>query len=121
MICSSTNLSEKNLALTILYIQKCNTSKAEDYLQNITKENLVDLLLDNWDLLFETTFIAANNPQRVQKGTVSFSDLTVVLISICPEILSEIFVTLIVDKKVIGLGKMIKVSLGFYLEEMKLI
>ncbi|CAG9770856.1 unnamed protein product [Ceutorhynchus assimilis] len=109
----STNLSEKNLALTILYIQKCNTSKAQEYLQNITKENLVDLLLENWDLLFETTIIAANNLQRNQKGTMSFSDLTVVLISVCPEILSEIFVTLIVDKKVIGLGKMIKVFLEY--------
>ncbi|XP_050299811.1 uncharacterized protein LOC126738492 [Anthonomus grandis grandis] len=109
----ATNLSEKNLALTLLYIQKCHVPKAEEHLHNMTKETLIDLLLDDWDLLFETTIITQNNLQRNQKGTTSFSDLTVVLISVCPEILSEIFVTLIVDKKVIGLNKMIKIFLEY--------
>lgn len=107
---SATNLSEKNLALVVLYTQKCNSTKAEEYLRNITKETLMELLKENWDLLFETTFISQNvNTQRSPRGTMSFSDLSVLLISVCPDVLPEILVTLMMDKKVIGLNKMIKV------------
>uniref|UniRef100_A0AAR5Q491 CNH domain-containing protein n=1 Tax=Dendroctonus ponderosae TaxID=77166 RepID=A0AAR5Q491_DENPD len=109
----ATNLSEKNLALSILYLQKGNAAKAEDYLQNITKDNAVDLLQENWELLFETTFVSQGLQQRPQKGTMSFSDLSVALISICPEILADIFVTLILDMKAIGLARMIKVFLEY--------
>ncbi|XP_030747037.1 uncharacterized protein LOC115875658 [Sitophilus oryzae] len=109
-----TSLSEKYLALCILYIQKCNSQKAEDNVQKITKENLSNLLMDNWELLFETTYVAQNNSNnRVQKGAISFSELAVLLITVCPEILSDLFVTLIMDKKVINLSKTIKVFLEY--------
>lgn len=111
---SATNLSEKNLALVVLYTQKCNNTKAEDYLRNITKENLMELLKENWDLLFETTFVSQNVPQRSPRGTMSFSDLSVLLISVCPDVLPEILVTLMMDKKVITLNKMIKVRYLLY-------
>ncbi|XP_066255602.1 uncharacterized protein [Euwallacea similis] len=109
----ATNISEKNLALTILYVQKCNNQKAEDHLRTITKENLVDLLLENWELLLDTTHLLHPNALKPQKGTLSFSDLTVLLISICPEVLPEILVNLIMDKKVVGLNRMIKVFLEY--------
>lgn len=103
-------MSEKNLALVVLYTQKCNNTKAEEYLRNITKENLMELLKENWDLLFETTFVSQNmNTQRSPRGTMSFSDLSVLLISVCPDVLPEILVTLMMDKKVIALHKIIKV------------
>ncbi|XP_076256729.1 uncharacterized protein LOC143194058 [Rhynchophorus ferrugineus] len=108
-----TSYSEKYLALCILYIQKCNVPKAEEYILKITQDNIISLLLDNWDLLFETTYVTQNNTTKVQKGTISFSELTVLLISICPEILSDIFVTLMMDKKAINLSKMIKVFLEY--------
>lgn len=104
-------MSEKNLALVVLYTQKCNNTKAEEYLRNVTKENLMELLKENWDLLFETTFVSQNvNTQRSPRGTMSFSDLSVLLISVCPDVLPEILVTLMMDKKVIALNKMIKVK-----------
>lgn len=95
----------------VLYTQKCNNTKAEEYLRNVTKENLMELLKENWDLLFETTFVSQNvNTQRSPRGTMSFSDLSVLLISVCPDVLPEILVTLMMDKKVIALNKMIKVK-----------
>ncbi|KAL1501585.1 hypothetical protein ABEB36_006883 [Hypothenemus hampei] len=106
----ATNLSEKNLALSILYMQKCNSSKAQESLQNITKDNLEDLLLDNWDLLFETMVIPHTNPK---KGITTFSDLTVLLISLGPELLPYIFVSIVMDKKVMGLNRLIKVFLEY--------
>lgn len=98
----------------VLYTQKCNNTKAEEYLRNITKENLMELLKENWDLLFETTFVSQNVPQRSPRGTMSFSDLSVLLISVCPDVLPEILVTLMMDKKVITLNKMIKVRYLLY-------
>lgn len=71
----------------------------------------MELLKENWDLLFETTFVSQNvNTQRSPRGTMSFSDLSVLLISVCPDVLPEILVTLMMDKKVIALNKMIKVK-----------
>lgn len=101
--------SEKHLALTLLYILKCNSSKAQDHLDKITRDNLCLLILDNYDLLFETTYC----PQNRNKSVTTFSELTILLIGICPELLSSIFVNLIMDKKVINLSKIIKVFLEY--------
>lgn len=99
-------MAEKYLALCILYIQKCNSVRAQECMQNITQDKLFSMLLDNFDLLFETTYSAQNKA----KGVTTFSELTVLLISIYPEMLSKVFVILIMDKKVINLHKIIKVS-----------
>ncbi|CAG9830670.1 unnamed protein product [Diabrotica balteata] len=101
--------AEKHLALTLLYIQKCNTTMAQDHLDKITRENLRLLILENYDLLFETTY----PPQHKNKSVTTFSELTILLISICPELLSSVFVNLMMDKKVINLNKIIKVFLEY--------
>ncbi|KAJ8953684.1 hypothetical protein NQ314_007292 [Rhamnusium bicolor] len=102
-------LAEKYLALTILFIQKCNSTKAQEYLEKITKDNLCRLMLENYELLFETT----HSLQNRNKGVTTFSELTVLLISVCPELLSALFVNLIMRKKVINLNKIIKVFLEY--------
>ncbi|CAG9861597.1 unnamed protein product [Phyllotreta striolata] len=101
--------SEKHLALTLLYIQKCNTDKAQDYLDKITRDNLCSLILDNYDLLFETTFCAQNK----NKSVTTFSELAILLVSICPELLSSVFVNLMMEKRAINLNKIIKVFLEY--------
>ncbi|XP_018568137.1 uncharacterized protein LOC108908554 [Anoplophora glabripennis] len=101
--------AEKYLALTILCIQKCNMNSAQEYLEKITKDSLCSLLLENCELLFETTYSLQNK----NKGVTTFSELTVLLISVCPELLSFLFVSLIMDKKVINLNKIIKVFLEY--------
>lgn len=103
---SATNLSEQHLALTILYLQEYNDLKAEQHLKNMTEENLTDLLLDNWEVLFDITHL----PHRRTKTTMSFSQLGSFLISRCPEVLADILVVLISERKVIGLNKLIKVK-----------
>ncbi|XP_072381233.1 uncharacterized protein [Diabrotica undecimpunctata] len=101
--------AEKHLALTLLYIQKCNTTMAQDHLDKITRENLRLLILENYDLLFETMY----PPQHKNKSVTTFSELTILLISICPELLSSVFVNLMMDKKIINLNKIIKVFLEY--------
>ncbi|XP_060533460.1 uncharacterized protein LOC132706255 isoform X2 [Cylas formicarius] len=101
--------AERHLALTILQIQKGNGDVAETCLRKISRERLVELLLDNWDLLFETTYV----PQSKTKGVTSFSELSVLLISVCPELLADILVRLIVEKKTVNLCKIIKVFIEY--------
>nr|XP_023016560.1 uncharacterized protein LOC111505899 [Leptinotarsa decemlineata] len=100
---------EKHLALTILYIQKCNMNKAREYLEKISKDCIYNLVLENYDLLFETTYSVKNR----NKGVMTFSELTILLISVCPELLSSIFVSLMINKKVINLNRIIKVFLEY--------
>ncbi|KAJ8939346.1 hypothetical protein NQ318_005707 [Aromia moschata] len=101
--------SEKYLALAILYVQKCKMDRAQEHLETITKDDLRGLLLENHELLFETTYSLQNK----SKGVTTFSELAVLLIGICPELLSAIFVTLIMDKRVVNLNKIIKVFLEY--------
>lgn len=82
-------------------------SCAQEYLEKISKDSLCSLLLENFELLFEITYSLQNK----NKGVTTFSELTVLLISVCPELLSFLFVSLIMDKKVINLNKIIKVSI----------
>lgn len=84
-------------------------NNAQEYLEKITKDSLCSLLLEHYDLLFETTYSLQNK----NKGVTTFSELTILLISLCPEVLSFLFVSLIMDKKVINLNKIIKVNMYF--------
>ncbi|KAJ8917277.1 hypothetical protein NQ315_002294 [Exocentrus adspersus] len=102
-------LAEKYLALAVLYVQKCDPANAQFYLEKITKDNLCDLLLENDDLLFETTYSVQNK----NKGVTTFSELTVLLISVCPNLLPFLFINLIVEKKTMTLNKIIKVFLEY--------
>ncbi|CAH2008089.1 unnamed protein product [Acanthoscelides obtectus] len=105
----SPRLAEKYLALAILYIQKCNTNSAKENIENISQQSLCDLLLENYNLVFETTY----SPQSKSKGVTTFSELTILLITVCPELLCTIFVTLVIDKKVINLHKLLKVFIEY--------
>ncbi|CAG9815124.1 unnamed protein product [Phaedon cochleariae] len=102
-------MAERHLALTVLYIQKCNTNLATEELDRISRENLCQLILENYDLLIETTYSVQNK----NKAVTTFSELTVLLISYCPELLSSLFVNLMMDKKVINLNKIIRVFLEY--------
>lgn len=95
---------EKTLALAILQVHRCNYGKARDLLTELGAEDLHDVLLENWELLFESVDTAGKS-----KVANTFSELTTVLMSVCPDTLSEILVNLIVEKRVLSLGKMLKV------------
>lgn len=104
---SLTNGSETYLSLAILYIQKCNSNKAQEYLEKITHNNLTHLLTENYDLLFDVSYSVQNKT----KTSTTFTELAVLLISVCSELLSTLFVALIMEKKIISLNKMLKVSI----------
>ncbi|XP_056637368.1 uncharacterized protein LOC130445640 isoform X1 [Diorhabda sublineata] len=104
-----TKPAEKHLALTLLFIQKCRAEMAQRYLDKITRDNLYLLVLENHELLFENTFTQQNK----SKNVTTFSELTILLITICPELLSSLFVNLMMEKKVITLNKLIKVFLEY--------
>ncbi|CAH0548559.1 unnamed protein product [Brassicogethes aeneus] len=103
------NVVEKNLALTILYIQKCNNTKALECLLKISNSTLFELLMENWELLFETT----QNLQNKSKNMTTFSELSVILIPHNSDLISSVIVNLIVVKKVVNLNKIIKVFLEY--------
>lgn len=80
-------------------------------MEKITNNNLTSLLTENYEVLFE---ISHSIPSK-SKTSMTFSELAVLLISVCPELLAMLFVDLIMDKKIISLNKMIKVSKFFKL------
>lgn len=100
---------EKKVALVILYIQRCNMKKSQEVLELIPKEDLFDVLLENCELLFETT----NNISGKSKGTTTFSELSVMLMGKHPEILSDLLVWLMTDSKAISLHKVLKIFLDY--------
>nr|XP_022901998.1 Hermansky-Pudlak syndrome 3 protein homolog [Onthophagus taurus]XP_022901999.1 Hermansky-Pudlak syndrome 3 protein homolog [Onthophagus taurus]XP_022902000.1 Hermansky-Pudlak syndrome 3 protein homolog [Onthophagus taurus] len=102
----NTRNPEKSLALTLLYIQKCNNRRAEDVLAIILKEDLSKILKDNHELLFEVSVSAKSK-------SFTFSELSILLMGVYPKITSEIFVGLIVEKKVISFHKMLKIFLEY--------
>ena len=95
---------EKTLALAILHVHRCNYGKARDLLAELGAGDLHDVLLENWELLFELVDAPAKG-----KVASTFSELTTVLMSVCPDTLSEILINLIAEKRVLSLGKMLKV------------
>ncbi|RZC40531.1 Hermansky-Pudlak syndrome 3 protein -like protein [Asbolus verrucosus] len=101
--------TEKFLALALLYTQKCSVKKAQECLDEIPKNNLLTTLLDNWELLFEST----QSYQNKSKIVTTFSEFAVILISSQHEVLAESLVGLIMDKKAINLNKLIKVFLEY--------
>lgn len=104
-------MAEKYLALSILYIQKCNLNRAQESIDHIYRRSckLFNILVENYDLLFETTHSAQNR----SKGVTTFSELAILLINVLREKMSKLFVYLITEKKLITLHKMIKVFLEY--------
>lgn len=97
--------SEKLLALCVLYIQRCNMEKAQSILAGMKKEELQQLLLEHWELLFDSSL----NTKNRSKGICTFSELAVLLISTHGDLLAETFVVLIFDKHLININKVLKV------------
>lgn len=95
------------LALSIVYIHKCNTQKAQENLDLIPNDVLRDLLQQNGELLFDYCY------QRDKLKSITFSELATILIATKPEILSNILVTLMTDKKTLTLHKLIRVFLEY--------
>lgn len=74
-------------------------------MNEIPQNYLLTTLYDNWELLFDTT----QNYQNKTKIVTTFSDFAVVLITSYSDILSEVLVNLIMQKKTINLNKLLKV------------
>ncbi|KAL3270567.1 hypothetical protein HHI36_021104 [Cryptolaemus montrouzieri] len=100
--------AEKNLVLCILYIQKNNFSQARHCLEQIDVENLYQLLLDHWELLFDQNF-----NQSGSKGMTNFSELSDLVISHCTDRFADILVCLVLKKKVMHLNRLIKIFLEY--------
>ncbi|KAF5303309.1 hypothetical protein FQA39_LY10048 [Lamprigera yunnana] len=91
----SHNETERLLALALLYVQEYNMEKAKNVVSNMNKDEcLLKLLLENWQLLFETTSAGKH------KHSIAFSEFSIILIVNKCEILSEAFITLIKQEKV---------------------
>ncbi|KAI4454775.1 hermansky-pudlak syndrome 3 protein [Holotrichia oblita] len=101
------NQNERLLALAVLYIQKCNTKKSQDILFDIRENGLKSILLENWELLFDQVPISSKHK------LASFSELCVLIMSGYPDILSDILVALIIEKKIVTLHKMLKIFLEY--------
>lgn len=81
--------------------------KAQDILVDIHSKDLKMILLGNWELLFDHTSLA------VKHKLTSFSELSVSIMSVYPDVLSDIFVILMIERKVITLHKMLKIFLEY--------
>lgn len=108
MICSdSLEIAEKSLALSLLYIQRCNQKKAQEILESISTPHLRQILKENWEILFDSSV-------ALQKTkTLTFSELTIMLFPICPDLLAELFVDLITQTRSVSLSKILKAFLDY--------
>lgn len=97
-------ISEKSLALALLHIQRCNHKKVQEILQSISHTHLKQLLQENWQTLFEPT-------QKTK--TATFSELTIQLFPLHPDLSAVIFVDLITQSKVVTLNKVLKAFLDY--------
>ncbi|XP_017770886.1 PREDICTED: Hermansky-Pudlak syndrome 3 protein homolog isoform X2 [Nicrophorus vespilloides] len=98
--------TEKIVALVVLYNLRDNSAKARELLQEINTEDLRKVLLENWELLFESF-----GSRRVIG--LSFSELAVMLMNVRPDLLAELLLAYVNDKRVITLGKLLKVFLEY--------
>lgn len=92
------------LALCVLYLQRCNVEKAKEIVTKMNKEELNQLLLEHWELLFDTA-----STTKKSKGLFTFSELAVILMSTYGELLAELLVVLIFDKHCLNINKILKV------------
>ncbi|KRT79408.1 hypothetical protein AMK59_8468 [Oryctes borbonicus] len=99
--------TERLLALVVLHIQKCNMKKSQDFLTDIREDDIKNVLLQNWELLFDQIPISSKHK------LASFSELCVLVMSVYPEIISKILVALVIDRKVVTLHKMLKIFLEY--------
>lgn len=83
----------------------CNMIKAEQIISSIEKDQLYSILFDNWELLLELTIGSGGKV----KASTTFSELTVLLMSVHPDILAELFSDLMADNKPLTLHKVLKV------------
>lgn len=102
---SSKIQNERLLSLVLLQVQKCNTKKAQDILVDVPQNDLKSILLENWELLFEH----ANSSGRTRPS--SFSELSILMMAVYPDVLSDLLVTLTNARKVMTLHKLLRVSL----------
>ncbi|KAK4878889.1 hypothetical protein RN001_011395 [Aquatica leii] len=87
--------TERLFALTLLHIQEYNIEKAKSLIARTSDhDTLFRLLSENWQLLFEDT------SSNKQKQLITFSELSVILMTSNCEILSKVFISLIQQDKV---------------------
>lgn len=97
------------LAMCVLYIQRCNMEKAQEIISNMNKQELQELLLEHWELLFDNT--SSSNVKSKSKGICTFSELAVILMPIHGELMAELFVVLIFDKHSLNINKILKANI----------
>lgn len=90
--------------MCVLYIQRCNMKKAQEIIMNMNKEELQRLILEHWELLFDTP-----TSKNKMKGISTFSELAVIIMSTHAELLAELFIVLIFDKHCLNINKILKV------------
>lgn len=110
-ICFSDSLeiAEKSLALAVLHVQRCSMKKAQDLIGQIEVHDLQQLLVENWEILFD--FALKNGAKTI----VGFSEVCIVLFGIHPDMLAQFFASLIRDNKAVSLGKILKVGFVIFL------
>ncbi|XP_025834263.1 Hermansky-Pudlak syndrome 3 protein isoform X2 [Agrilus planipennis] len=99
---------EKSLALALLYIQQCNIQEADVVLSDMNREELYTILEENWELLFDM----GNNGNR-NKGKISLSELATLMMSSNPEVLADVLVSLILDRRNVTLNRILKLFLEY--------
>lgn len=75
-----------------------------ELLQDLDKEDLYKLLCENWELLFDYPTGTGHKSKNL-----AFSELCVMLFSVCPNILGKLFIHLIMEARVVTLNKVLKV------------
>lgn len=73
-------------------------------------EELQQLLLEHWELLFDTASSSSSIMKYRSKGFCTFSELAVMLITTHGDLLADTFVVLIFDKHCININKVLKVN-----------
>lgn len=89
--------TEKLLALTLLYVQECNMKEAENVINMITDNQILyQTLVENWKLLVESSHSMGGK----HKSPYCFSEFSVTLMFTKCDVLSEVFVFLMFDRKI---------------------
>lgn len=92
-----------------MHIQRCNHKKAKELLESINRSHLKQLLHTNWDIMFDS-----NTHIPIQKTkNLTFSELTIQLFPIQPDLLADLFIEFITTTKIITLNKLLKAFLDY--------
>lgn len=101
------NQDDRSLALCLLYIQKNNFSQARHCLKQIDSNNLNNLLLEHWEILFDNS-----SKQQSSKGITNFSEIGDLIIKNCTEQFAHLLITLVMKEKILTISKLIKVGIS---------